>query len=142
MNNFVYMANTYGVFVFTLLGSIVLWRAKDKKGAYLVFVAAVVAGIVSIALKELFGVPRPLTSSPSAGLAMLGSFPSSHAAFAFASATVVAYHKRTAGLAFLSVAFVLGLGRVIADVHYPIDFVIGTVVGICIALTLSDKKRA
>lgn len=142
MNNIVYIANTYGVFAFALVGSAVLWRSKNKKGAYLVFFAAIIAGVVSIALKELFGIPRPLTASPSAGLAVLPSFPSSHAAFAFASATVVAYHKRTVGLLFLSVAFVLGVGRVIADVHYPIDFVIGTVVGICIALTLSDKKRA
>lgn len=58
------------------------------------------------------------------------SFPSGHAAFYFAIATVVFFHNKKAGIAFLAVAFLISLARVFVGIHWPSDILAGAAVGI------------
>ena len=63
-----------------------------------------------------------------------GSFPSGHAAFFFALATTIIFWNRSWGVWYFFFAFLNGLARVFAGVHWPLDIVGGAAVGIAGAL--------
>lgn len=65
-----------------------------------------------------------------------GSFPSGHAALAFAVAAAVATYYPKTSIIFFLVAFSIGLNRVAAGVHWPSDIVGGALVGIGTAFLL------
>ena len=93
--------------------------------------------VVTIILKELFLVPRPYMQmgiEPEAGLAIFSSFPSAHAALAFALATSVGLHQKRIGIFCLVIASLVAIGRVAAFVHYPIDIAFGVLVGVLVAV--------
>jgi hypothetical protein len=57
------------------------------------------------------------------------SFPSDHAAAAFAIAFAVLAFSRPAGLGFVAAATLIGLSRIALGLHYPSDVLAGAVVG-------------
>lgn len=61
------------------------------------------------------------------------TLPSNPAAVAFAFAFAVFLHDRAWGLAMVVVAALFGLARVVAGVHYPLDVVVGALVGLAAA---------
>lgn len=61
------------------------------------------------------------------------SFPSDHAAAAFAIAFAVLFLSRRAGVGFLVAAAAIGLDRVMIGLHYPGDIAAGLVVGLASA---------
>jgi len=63
----------------------------------------------------------------------LQSFPSGHAMFFFAIATVVYLYHKTWGIAFFIIAILISISRVIAGVHYLSDVIGGAIIGIGIA---------
>jgi len=63
-----------------------------------------------------------------------GSFPSGHAAFFFAIATVVWFHNRRLGNYFYIGAILMGLGRIFVGVHWPSDILAGATIGILTGL--------
>jgi undecaprenyl-diphosphatase len=69
------------------------------------------------------------------------SFPSDHAAVAFAIAFGVLAFSRRAGLLFLATATLLGLSRVALGLHYPTDVLAGAVVGWVAALLTTGLGR-
>jgi undecaprenyl-diphosphatase len=129
--------NTDGVFILTLLALWYLWFVKrEKMEAVRVIFSVFLAGLVAIVLKEMFGLPRPFMVSnvtPEAGLAIFSSFPSFHSAVAFSLAATVTFQKKRLGAALMFIAFLIGLGRILANVHYPEDVFFGVVIGIVIA---------
>lgn len=62
------------------------------------------------------------------------SFPSDHAAAAFAIAVAVFAFSRRAGGALLAVAVLIAVSRVALGVHYPVDVLAGAAVGAVSAL--------
>ena len=62
------------------------------------------------------------------------SFPSDHAAVAFAIAASVFLYDKKLGIVLLFLALLVGLGRIYAGVHYPLDIVGGIIVGVISAL--------
>lgn len=136
-NPIITAANTFGVFVFVFAACLYVYWLGRRELVFHTLLSVTIAGLVTIVLKELFLTPRPFMAtgeSPMAGLAYLSSFPSAHAAVAFAAATTVALHTPRFGLFLFLIATLIGLGRVAADVHYPIDIAFGTLVGVSIAL--------
>lgn len=73
------------------------------------------------------------------------SFPSGHAAFYFALATVVyCYHKK-AGAGFFVGAFLISLSRIFVGIHWPADILAGAIVGIFVGwlvFTVSKNRFA
>lgn len=58
------------------------------------------------------------------------SFPSGHTALAFALAMVLFLYNKKTGIAAFAVAFLVGLGRILMGVHWPLDVLGGIGVGI------------
>jgi undecaprenyl-diphosphatase len=57
------------------------------------------------------------------------SFPSDHATSAFAIAITLCLYEKRLGKVFLLLAFLIAFSRVWVGVHYPLDVLIGAVLG-------------
>lgn len=119
-----------------------LWVVRrQRREAVRVIVSVAAAGIFSVILKELFDLPRPFEEHDTealAGLALGGGFPSFHTALAFALATNVTFHQKHVGVLLLIAAGLVGIGRIFAEVHYPVDILFGIVIGIAIAVLVES----
>lgn len=58
------------------------------------------------------------------------SFPSRHMTFFFAISTALYFYNKRWGVVFLIAALLIGIARVIAGVHYPLDILGGAVIGV------------
>jgi undecaprenyl-diphosphatase len=63
------------------------------------------------------------------------SFPSGHTSLAFAIAVVLFLKNKKAGIIALITATLIGIGRILMGVHWPLDILGGIVVGILCVLT-------
>lgn len=106
----------------------------DEAGATLALLAAGVALATNQVISMGWARPRPFISHPGAVHVLLAhpadaSFPSDHAAAAFAIAVcLLALHRRS-GLVAAGLAALLCFARVYVGDHYPGDVVGGTVIG-------------
>lgn len=76
---------------------------------------------------------RPFVSGRATQLFYKGnewSFPSGHVAAFIAIATAVCFYNRKLGIWLFALGLIVGIARVIAGVHYPVDILGGIVVGI------------
>lgn len=104
---------------------------------------------ISYLLKITFALPRPFLRFPEITPLFLhggfNSFPSGHATL-FAALAVAMYlnHKKT-GIFFILAAFLIGIARVIAGVHFPIDilagWLLGTLVSVLVHHTLIKRMK-
>jgi len=117
-------------------------------GLWCVLTAAAAVGLADVTvarlLKPLFCRVRPCWAMEGVRLLVVqgntASFPSSHAANAFAFATVVLYYYKRAGAALLAVALAVGYSRVYVGVHYPSDVVAGALWGVFVATTVGSTR--
>lgn len=58
------------------------------------------------------------------------AFPSGHAAFFFAIATIVYFYNKKAGLLFFIASFLISISRVFTGIHWPSDIIAGAIIGI------------
>ncbi len=95
-----------------------------------------VAWFVSLVIKTITHIPRPFLAHPSSQLLFLyggyNSFPSGHATVFFALATAIYYYNRFAGIVFYVCAILISLSRVASGIHYPIDIIIGALIGVIV----------
>lgn len=95
-----------------------------------------VAWFISLIIKIITHIPRPFLVHPSSQLLFLyggyNSFPSGHATIFFALATAIYYYSRFAGVLFYISAILISLSRVAAGIHYPIDIIVGAMIGIVV----------
>jgi len=73
------------------------------------------------------------------------SFPSGHAVFFFALATIIFIWNKKYGLIYFILSFINGIARIAVGVHWPLDilggFVIGILSGILIHLILNKEFK-
>jgi undecaprenyl-diphosphatase len=79
---------------------------------------------------EAHAIRHPWSSSTDA------SFPSDHTALSFAIAFAVLAFDTVAGIVFLVVAAIIGVGRLFIGAHYPGDVLAGAAVGLVAALVV------
>jgi undecaprenyl-diphosphatase len=114
--------------------------ATRKHAAFPVLLTAAsvwTADLVALGLKAAVERPRPGTSIPQAD-PLLGaggwSFPSGHAATAFAGAFALSYLWRRGAPLFFLLAAAIAFSRVYVGVHYPGDVLAGSALGTLVGL--------
>jgi len=112
------------------------WRRRLLFLSELLLALIISRGLVTEFIQFFYHQTRPfevLGFTPLIGEAG-SSFPSGHAAFFFALATTIIFWNRSWGVWYFFFAFLNGLARVFAGVHWPLDIVGGAAVGIAGAL--------
>lgn len=105
-------------------------------------IAAFFAWTAAQIIKSIFPVVRPYQVSGELPLTIIppldGAFPSAHTAIIFAVAMTIWQHDRKIGKLYLIGAAIIGIARILANVHYPIDILGGVVLGAAISVVI-DK---
>lgn len=121
-------------------GLVFLWFIDGKikkEQAFHALIATLIAWGISNMIKNLFPAVRPFETLGLVPLTFTqpinGSFPSEHTASAWAMATTLWLHDKKMGTLFIIAATGVGLGRVMSRVHYPIDVVVGVVIGFMVS---------
>jgi undecaprenyl-diphosphatase len=124
------------------IGSIFLLKKKSKKFYFFVFFSVIVSWLISEMVKDLFFTVRPFRINGFPPLTITSpqdnSFPSGHSAFSFALATSLFLINKNFGIIMFFLACLVALGRVLGNVHYPIDVLGGAVLGIFVPLFLES----
>lgn len=119
------------------------WKLACASG----LAAAAIAMVTNQAIAHLWERPRPFTAHPAlthllSAPSLDPSFPSDHAAAAFAIAFAVLAFSRRAGIGFLAAATLIGLSRVALGLHYPSDVLAGMFVGWTAAVLVTRLGRS
>lgn len=115
-----------------------LLKIKIKE-IFLIFTPAVFSWFIADIFKKLFFSPRPFialkdTVQPLFFHGGFDSFPSGHAIF-FSALAISGYfvHKRV-GRVYIIFALIIGLARIMAGIHFPVDILAGYLFGILVSL--------
>jgi len=125
-------------------GLVVLWfvDGKIKKEQVLhAGLSIILAWTFAEMIKEIYHTTRPFILDGKDPLVLFipaanGSFPSSHTAAAFALAITIWLHDKRVGALYLAAALAVGVARVLANVHYPIDIIGGAILGIIVSYVI------
>jgi len=99
---------------------------------FFVSLSVVSAWLLAVYLKIVFQIPRPFLSLPNIHPLLAPtdfSFPSGHSAFFMGLATAIFLYHKKVGYWFVFFAFLIGISRIIAGVHYPLDILGGFLFG-------------
>lgn len=128
---------------FLFAGLVILWfidgKIKKEQVVHALF-ACLFAWLIAALIKHFFPTIRPfVTNGREIDVLMRptdGAFPSEHATLAFALAVTIFMHDRRVGWFFLVGALLIGIARVLANVHYPIDILGGAFLGTLVAVVI------
>lgn len=137
-----FAAATVGLWTLARPYGVTLW----KRASVAALLSAGLALLANQAIAHLWDRPRPSVAHPFATNLFAApstdpSFPSDHAAAAFAIAVAVLAFSRRAGIVFLAAATVIAVSRVVLGLHYPGDVLAGAVVGTLSALLVVHAGR-
>ena len=134
---------TYAIF-FLPLGIFLLGK-KWKFAVPPIFTSACFAYVVNAIIGFFYFRSRPFVDHPVIQLiyksAAQKSFPSDHTAIAFAIALTLFFFNKRIGYAALVCAVAIGIGRIGAGVHYPLDVLAGAIIGMCCAAIVHRMGR-
>lgn len=105
----------------------VSWWKKRREALIHALLSSLLAWVIAGFVKDIFPTPRPF---PYDGT---GSFPSGHAAAAFAFGLSAFMHDGPVGIIMLTGSILIGLARVVGRVHYPTDILGGAFLGSLVA---------
>ncbi|MDD4237858.1 MAG: phosphatase PAP2 family protein [Desulfotomaculaceae bacterium] len=111
-----------------------LFGPKTRRASFLMLLALFITFVVGDeVLKHIFQRPRPFLSLEGVNLLVAPpgsfSFPSGHAASAFAASLVVARKLPRLAWPMLLLAVIMAFSRVYVGVHYPLDILGGALLG-------------
>lgn len=136
----VFATNQLGlILLFGLLLFIFSHKHKQTgvRNVAVILSSAVAAWLIAKLIKFSFPMPRPFVALENVNLLFehgnIDSFPSGHATFFFGVAVALSFYHRFLGGLYIAGAILIGLSRVIAGVHWPIDILAGYFLGGAIA---------
>ena len=148
-NFVVFVAHTFPYIVILLAGIFLLVHhdvlpsknpfkifAQRWKEIVLVFFSGIFSWCISQVLKLLIHTSRPVVEFQNVVTLIQKndfSFPSGHATFYMALAFAIFFSHKKAGYVFILFALLIGIARIIAGVHFPIDILGGFILGILTA---------
>ncbi len=110
------------------------WRIRLQRFLFTVLVLILSRGLFTEIIRYFYHKPRPflvLDFVPMVNHDANWAFPSGHAAFYFALAAAVFYLMgRSWGWRFMLGALLIGIARVFAGVHWPLDIIAGLLVAL------------
>lgn len=110
------------------------WFYREKTKLFLTALTSVILSrlVITELIRFFYCRPRPFVTHVVTQLVEENhcSFPSGHAAFFFALAMAIYFYNKKWGWTFFAAALVMGIARVVAGVHYPLDIAGGAVIGI------------
>lgn len=126
---------------FLYAGLIVLWfidgRIKKEQVIH-ALLASLIAWTLVFLIKHFFPTIRPFVRNGGEVDVLFkptdSAFPSAHTALAFGLAVTIFMHDRRVGWFYLIGALAIGVARVLANVHYPVDILGGALVGTLVAV--------
>jgi undecaprenyl-diphosphatase len=135
------------------LATVALWLLARPYGNprwKLACSSALIASAIALAtnqvISHIWARPRPFAGHPLLTHVLAArttdpSFPSDHAAAAFAIAFAVLAFSRRVGAVFLALATLIGLSRIALGMHYPSDVLVGALVGFGTAMLVVTLGR-
>lgn len=135
MDSVIIFCAKYLFIAVVLLYLLALIQASRKHQRALI-ISLIVAGIIAIILDKLAGKlyydPRPFVShnlKPLIQHSADNGFPSEHTAFSMTIGILLSFYRRRLGGLAVLIALIVGIARVAAHVHSPIDIIGGIVIG-------------
>jgi len=136
-----------GGIIWAVIGAIIAWRRARWYDFATLAVAMLLATILADhILKPLVHRTRPFKAIPA--VAVIGgrphdpSFPSGHAANAFAAARVLSMTEPRVRALWWTLAVAIAYSRVYLGVHYPLDVLAGAVIGtLCGVAAIGARRR-
>lgn len=117
---------------------------KKLKEILFVFFSGIVAWCLASILKILIHTPRPFNAfiNVHSLISETGfAFPSGHATFYSALAVSLYFCNKKVGYVFMTFALCIGLARIMAGVHFPIDILGGFILGTLTVLAIRKIFR-
>lgn len=108
------------------------------------FMTGIFAWLLASLLKFLFQFSRPFDTihlSESLWLADGYAFPSGHATFFMALAVSIFFHHKKIGSVFILITLLVGVARIVAGVHFPMDILAGFILGALVATVVEFAKH-
>ncbi len=143
----VFFAAYLGYVILLVLGAHVLF-AQDMKAqgkiALTAFIAAGLSWVIAGFLKVVLSTPRPallLSHVVPLFSESSGALPSNHAAFFGGLAFSLVFSKMKHSYWYVLAAVLVGIARVAAGVHWPIDIVNGFLIGFVCAFAVNAIKN-
>jgi len=132
----VFFAETLGIIL--LLGLLMFLFSHEHKGqgfhnVIVILTAAVFAWALSRAIKYSYPYPRPFIALDDVTKLInhggIDSFPSGHTTFFSAIATALYFYHKKIALFYALGALLIGISRIVAGIHWPLDVLVGYALG-------------
>lgn len=124
--------------IWIIIGIFLFLKKKSRKNGLLLLASLAFGHIFgTCVLKEIFQRQRPfiqLGLTPFITPPSSFSFPSGHSLSSFIAATCIFYYNKKWGIFAYILASLIAISRIILIVHYPSDVIIGSILGVIIAL--------
>lgn len=155
MDSLIVFAAKY-LLVFVVLAIIVAWLTAARRVKPEFLVSAILAGIIAVVISriaaKLYFDPRPFVTEhvkPLISHPADNGFPSDHALFTMTLTAVTYFYNKKVAALMLVLTILVGIARVLAKVHSPLDIVgawvfaiVGAIAGYYLAVWIFKRRQA
>ena len=137
----IFLAVTFPYIVIFLAVVYLFFYKKNWKDFFMVFISSGFAWILAYVFKLFFQTERPFIALQNVHSLFSETgyaFPSGHATFFMALAIALFFNHKKVGYLFIFFALLIGIARIIAGVHFPVDILGGFILGFIIAFFLKN----